>query len=321
MAVEQSESVNSRKTRWHQSTLSTLIDGCSWQYFLTYVLELDQGVKPYASVGTAYHSAVELHERNRMIGVETTEQEMVNVAREYIKENIEDEELREELFINVEAAISNWYLLHREWLLEYTPVAIEPEFTLPLVDNARPIGGYIDAVYRDNNTNTLFVVDHKTAKSFDRWRDGEGHRTQAAMYAVALVLSPEFPEITELPEMVYMVSRTSKSTRKNFEAARIVRVQPTIEDVMLLGNRIRVAEDTVKQETYQTKTDWPLCSPKWCPFFQGCQVDGTLLGTPEVVRLRVRQQLNEAPLVQVSGTQGYGQTQSIVSPTNNTEEV
>ena len=322
MTVEQSESVNSRKTRWHQSTLSNLIDGCSWQYFLTYVLELDQGDKPYATVGTAYHSAVELHERNRMINVETSEQEMIDVATKYITETIKDEEVQEELFTNVKAAINNWYLLHRGWLLEYTPIAIEPEFTLPLVDNARPIGGYIDAVYRDNNTNVIFVVDHKTAKNFDRWRDGEGHRTQAAMYATALVLSPDFPEITELPEMVYMVSRTSKSTRKNFEGSRIVRVQPTIEDVKLLGDRIRIAEDIVKNETYKIKTDWPLCSAKWCPFFQGCQVDGTLLGTPDVVRLHVRQQSEKATTEEVSGTQGYGSTQYNMSPTtNNAEEV
>lgn len=321
MAVEQSESVNSRKTRWHQSTLSNLIDGCSWQYFLTYVIELDQGDKPYATVGTAYHSAVELHERNRMINVETTEQEMIDVAINYISETIKDEVLQEELFTNVKAAISNWYLFHRGWLLGHTPIAIEPEFTLPLVDNARPIGGYIDAVYRDNATGIIFVVDHKTAKNFDRWRDGDGHRTQAAMYATALVLSPDFPEITELPEMVYMVSRTSQSTRKNFEGTKIVRVQPTIEDVKLLGDRIRIAEDKVQNESYETKTDWPLCSPKWCPFYQGCQVDGTLAGTPQVVKIRMLQLSSTTPL-EVSDNQGYGDTQSILSQTtNNAEEV
>lgn len=320
MAVEQSESVNARKTRWHQSTLSNLLDGCSWQYFLTYVLELDQGKKPHAAIGTAYHAAVELHEKRRMDALTTTREEMEEYAIAELSAAIgEEDEILPELVTNLQSALRNWYEVHRPSILEWQPIAIEPEFTLPLVDGARPIGGYIDAVYRGAD-GTIFVVDHKTAKNFDRWRDGDGHRTQAAMYATALVLSPDFPEITELPEMVYMVSRTSTSKRKDFEKGRIIRVQPNLEDVRLLGDRIRAAEAAVVNEDYKPKTDWPLCSPKWCPFYQGCQVDGSLSGTPALVRLRVQQQSVASPSTTVSGTQGSGQSQYDVTP-NNTEEV
>jgi hypothetical protein len=90
--------------------------------------------------------------------------------------------------------------------------------------------------------------------------------------------------------MVYMVSRTSTSKRKDFDKGRTLRVQPMLEDVRLLGDRIRAAENMVKTESYTTKTDWALCSPKWCPFYQGCQVDKTLSGSPDFVRLSVRQQ-------------------------------
>jgi len=297
MASTAEDAVSSRSKRWHQSTLSTLLDGCSWQYFLTYVLGLDQGVKPYAVVGTAFHTAVELHEINRMENKETSLEEMENVAKEYIKEQIKDEALHEELFERVLDALSNWYNKgQREWVLNYTPVAIEPEFTIPLVDNARPVGGYIDAIYLDPITNIHFIVDHKTAKDFSRWRDGEGHRYQAAMYSAALVLSDDFPDITELPEMVYMVTRTSTSTRKDFEPIRIIRVQPTLDDIKLLGDRVRKAEQIVADETYTTKTDWPLCSPKWCPFFQGCQVDGTLLKEPSLLKIQMHQQSIKAQL-------------------------
>ena len=320
MAVEQSESVNARKTRWHQSTLSNLLDGCSWQYFLTYVMEMDQGKKPHAAIGTAYHTAVELHERNRMEAQSTTLERMEEHAIEELTNAIgKDDPILDELVVNLRAALGNWYEYHRPKVLDWEPIAIEPEFTLPLVDGAKPIGGYIDAIYR-NTDGVIFVVDHKTAKNFDRWRDADGHRTQAAMYATALVLSSDFPEITELPEMVYMVSRTSTSTRSNFEKGRIVTVQPTLEDVRLLGDRIRAAEAAIVNEDYKTKTDWPLCSPKWCPFYQGCQVDGSLSGTPALVRLRVRQQSDMSPSTTVSGTQGSGQSQYQVTP-NNTEEV
>jgi hypothetical protein len=96
--------------------------------------------------------------------------------------------------------------------------------------------------------------------------------------------------------MVYVVSRTSTSIRKDFEPTRIVRVQPDLEDVKQLGDRIRKAEKIVAEESYQTKTDWPLCSVKWCPFFEGCQVTGDLLGEPDLVRDRMQQQLNMAQL-------------------------
>jgi len=318
MAAEQSESVNARKNRWHQSTLSNLLDGCSWQYFLTYVLEMDQGLKPYAAVGTAYHSAIELHENNRMENKETTRKEMEEYAVSLLAEAVGDDPILDELVVNLKAALGNWFEYHRPIVLDWTPIAIEPEFTLPLVDGAKPIGGYIDAIYRDAD-GVYFIVDHKTAKNFDRWRSGDGHRTQAAMYATALVLSDDFPMITELPEMVYMVSRTSTSVRKDFEKGRIIRVQPEIEDVRLLGDRIRAAETMVEAEAYSTKTDWPLCSQKWCPFFNGCQVTGELSGTPALVRDRVRQK-SLLSLSTVSGTQGSVMHSIEMTPTN-TEEV
>ena len=256
MASTQDEAVISRSKRWHQSTLSNLLDGCSWQYFLTYILELPQGTKPYAVVGTAFHTAVELHERNRMEDKETSLDEMKKTAIDYIHIQVSDTELYPELEGNCLNALENWYNRgHRDWVLNYKPVAIEPEFTLPLVDGARPIGGYIDAVYLDELTGVYFVVDHKTAKNFDRWRDAEGHRYQAAMYSAALVLSDDFPMITEMPEMVYMVTRTGTSKRKDFEHLRIVRVQPTLDDIKLLGEdkfeRVILREaNTKKQLTF-----------------------------------------------------------------------
>jgi hypothetical protein len=316
MAATQNENVSARKNRWHQSTLSSLLDGCSWQYFLTYIKGLDQGLKPYASVGTAYHHAIEHHEINRMSANETTLQEMKDVAATKLAEEIDGapEGTIDNLLPNLDAALTNWFEFHRPTVLQWIPVAIEPEFTLPLVDGARPIGGYIDAVYRDPADNRLFIVDHKTAKNFDRWRSGDGHRTQAAMYAVALVLSPDFPEIEDMPEMVYMVSRTSRSVRKDFEKGRIVRVQPNIEDVVLLGARIRQAEETVATGSYKKKTDWPLCSATWCPFYEGCEVTGEL--SPALLGAVLPQQSIPA----LSGTQGSTTVQYTTDPTD-TEEV
>lgn len=284
MTAPQSEAIVARQGRWHQSTLSTLLDGCSWQYFLTYVLGIDQGVKPLAAVGTAYHSAIELHEVARLEGRDVTLKEMIAHGEDELGKVTDDDELHTKL----RATIRNGYEHALPYLAPYEPVAIEPEFTLPLVDGAKPIGGYIDGIYRDPDTGLLFIIDHKSAKDFSRWKDVEGHRHQAAMYAAAAVLSPDFPEITELPEMRYLVVRTSRSTRANFEPFRVLTVQPDLEDVRVLGDRIRMAEQIVAAESYKRTPEWMLCSATWCPYHEKCMVTGELAGTPASVRRRLQ---------------------------------
>jgi hypothetical protein len=280
MTTSQDDAVAARQNRWHQSTLSTLLDGCSWQYFLTYVLGIDQGVRPFAAVGTAYHSAVELREVGRLENRDITLKEMVAFGEAELRKVTGEPEL----FTKLRAALKNWDEFVRPYLDLHTPIAIEPEFTIPLVDGAKPIGGYLDGVYRDGETGEIFLLDHKTAKDLSRWKDAEGHRHQAAMYAAAMVMSPDFPEITELPEMRYLVVRTSRSTRANFEPFRLVTVRPDLEDVRVLGDRIRMAEQIVAEERYVRKPEWILCSAVWCPFHERCMGTEELAGTPATVR-------------------------------------
>jgi hypothetical protein len=276
MTSPQNLAVSSRRNRWHQSTLSSLLDGCSWQYFLTYIVGLDQGLKPHASVGTAYHSAVEVAERARMVGdPEITLPELDKLAHDFLNEVTKDTELHARLT----ACVQNYWKHIKPYLAQFEPIALEPEFTINLVDGAKPVGGYIDGVYRDPRDGQIFVIDHKTVGNFSRWRDADGHRHQAAMYSAALVMSEDFPEITYLPEMRYLLVRTSTGTRANFEPFRILDVQPDLEDVRVLGERVRMAEAKVRNQDYTKNTKWPLCSEMWCPFFEGCVRTGTLAGT------------------------------------------
>ena len=268
-----------RQGRWHQSTLSTLLDGCSWQYFLTYIAGVDQGLKPLAAVGTAYHAAVELSELARKQGLARSEQLLLDHAEEELRKVTNEEDHLQK----VRACVKNYWAHIRPYLEQYEPVALEPEFTINLVAGAMPIGGYIDGIYRDPADGRLFVIDHKSVGNFSRWRSTDGHRHQAAMYAVALVLSEEFPEITELPEMRYLLVRTSLGTRSNFEPSRILTLQPDMEDVRVLGDRIRKAEALVAARAFEKNTAWPLCSPVWCSYYDRCVLGGELSGTVEQV--------------------------------------
>ena len=300
MTAEQDEAVSSRKGAHHQSSIETLLDGCSWQYYLANELEIPTKPKPHALVGTNFHSAIELHENARMSGSELpTLDQMI----EFAATNIEREavEIPAHMMVGKDKevwdvdtlvgmcsdALTNWYKVklkdggvsHRDWLMELEPIAIEPYFRLNLVSDADPIGGWIDGVYK-NKEGKILLVDQKTAGDFSRWKpDGEGHRFQATMYAVALILSPDFPDVTELDglEMHYLVSRTRGG---NVEKARRVSVSPELDDVGMLGDRIRKAEKMIKDKEYAPNPSWILCSERFCPFFEGCQITGELRKPP-----------------------------------------
>jgi hypothetical protein len=302
MTAEKVEAVSSRAGAHHQSSIETILDGCSWQYYLANVRNIPTPPKPHSLAGTTFHAAVELHERARMTGADLpTLQEMHDYAEELIRkeaDNVPEEMMigrdgepwtAEDLVAMCSHAIDNWYSgkpkdggpSHREWLLDLTPLAIEPYFKLDLIEGANPIGGWIDGVYQDK-AGKIYLVDQKTAGDFSRWpHDGSGHRFQATMYAVALVLSEEFPQITDLSDiqMHYLVSRT-RTGNSNLEKARHVIVQPELDDVSLLGDRIRKVEWIVKEKQFAPNPTWTLCSPKYCPFYQGCQVTGELRKTP-----------------------------------------
>jgi len=292
--VDRTDPVESRSKAWHQSTLERLLDGCSWQYFLQYVLGLEAEQKPSAAVGIAFHAALEAHEKARMTGDVFSVDDMLELASSEVASMLPGQPDLGDL---ARAAVKNWALApmkdggpsHREWLARFEPVAIEPYFNVPLVDGARPIAGWIDGVYRDTERNRLFLIDHKTAKQLSRWgHDGAEHRHQATLYSAALALSPDY-ETDELVEMVYLVARTSIGKSKSFEPARRVIVQPDMLDVAELGERIRKAEQVVDAEAFTRKPDWVLCSAEWCPFFQGCLVTGELAGTPDAVKQRLSQ--------------------------------
>jgi hypothetical protein len=304
MSIDREDAVQSRSGAWHQSKLETLLDGCSWQYFLQYELDVPSEDKPSALIGVAYHGALELHENARMSGARLPSlDDLLDLASEKTGGD-------PELATPAHAALRNWWgtpmkdggMPHREWVSQLEPVAIEPYFRISLVDGAKPIGGWIDAVYR-NEGGEFLLVDHKTAESFSRWGyNGDEHRYQAAMYAVALALSPDFPDIEDLIPMTYMISRKKIGKTKTFEGARRVTVTPDLNDVKILGERIRAAEAKVAAEDYARRPDWVLCSQQWCPYYDRCIGTDELAGTPASVRVKLGVSKNGDMSAQLTST-------------------
>jgi hypothetical protein len=292
MTAPQDEAVSSRQGAWHQSTLD-LIGSCSWRYFLTYGLGLPDPSGEAAITGTAVHAAVEAHEKNRMAGGPgLTLEQMHDMVTAELGDNEQGRTGR--------LAVTHWWkgkfkdksMPHREWVLTMTPVAIEPYFRTGLVDGAMPIGGWMDAVYLDEN-GMYRIVDLKTANSMSRWKDsGEGKRHQATVYSVAIQLGAVLDvSLDYLPEVTYTVVRTTTGT----ETAKRVHVTPDLEDVRVLGDKIREAQRIVNEEDYAKNPAWNLCSQTWCPHYQGCMVTGELSGTPATVRSRLSQEKAYGP--------------------------
>lgn len=286
MPAHQSEAVTSRTGAWHQSTLS-LIHDCSWRYFLTYQLGLPDPSGTAAQTGTAVHAGIELHERARI----------ENRALPSLSDMVEHAclELDPELHEAARHGLRHWYKTpmktggdarsHREWVLDMEPVLIEPYFNIPLVDGAMPIGGWIDAVYRDS-TGMYQIVDWKTAGSLSRWKKNEGKRHQASMYSVALQISDLIPDLDYLAPMTYAIVKPGTGGECAY------RTDPVIvdyEDVRLLGQKIRDAEDIIRHDSFARNPAWVLCSEVWCPHYSGCQVTGELSGSPVALRDRVSQ--------------------------------
>lgn len=285
MTVPQSEAVSSRAGAWHQSTLSTIHD-CPRRWFLTYELGLPDPSGEAARVGTAIHAAVELHEKNRMVGTETSIDDMVDAGIANLSED------NDELNDKVKHGVKNWWktkmkdkdMSHRDFVMQFEPVAIEPYFRVPLVEGCLPIGGWIDAVYKDE-AGLYKLVDLKTSASLSRWKkDGEGKRHQATMYAIALQLSDILPDkIDYLPEMVYTIVKPGTGG----ECAKRVSVQPDLVDVAVLGQKIRDAEAIIDADEFPRNPSWVLCSETWCPHYTKCMVTGEYAGRPVSVRERV----------------------------------
>jgi hypothetical protein len=214
-----------------------------------------------------------------------TLKDMLAIAEQEVRGTMDEKDVVDA----AKAAVRNWYAkpmkdgepAHRDWLMGHTPVAVEPYFRTPLVENAKPIAGWIDGVYRNSDTDKLMLIDHKTAKSLSRWGyDGNEHRHQATLYSVALALTEE---LEYMPEMVYLVARPSAGRGSSFEPARRVIVRPDLLDVAELGDRVRKAEQMVADQEFVRRPEWVLCDQRWCPFYDRCMGTGELAGTVEQV--------------------------------------
>lgn len=296
MAAGRDEAVSAREGAWHQSHLTQLLTGCSWQWMLTNLFHVAQTPKPASEAGTAMHNAIEAHELARKLWYDSdgtegkeagiTQEEGVGIIDAYLDTVVPNIQAHHYPVMNkgtkrekvMEAqdvydaaynAWDAWYnattidggLSNREYVSMFRPKVLEPYFKAELVEGAMPIAGWADAIY-EYGDGRLLVVDWKSAKELSRWKNDD-HRTQATMYTVALVVSGEYG-VDDLRDVdfLYGINRTQVSASKNesvrnkYERAMRVQVVPDLEDVKQLGVMIREAQRIYDTNDYVKNPGW-----------------------------------------------------------------
>jgi len=290
---------------WSKSSLSTLLEGCAWQWALTKRYGYTDPGSPATVLGTAYHAGVEAWLRRRLLrqrdgldlpdldldGMVEAGQSLLDVeagklpGEQWALHRTDVETLHGQLAV----ALKHWWSTPipagqpgaggslRDRIDGWRILAVEPYFRVraPGVEG-QPIHGYIDLLAYDPDDDLWMVVDHKTAGTFGRWpADGVGHELEAAVYDVGATVARHLPTFGKVA-MEWHVARREPGSNARFEGVRVVQRVVDQYDRLWMGDRIVQADRQVESGEFPTNPGWNLCSAKWCAFHRGCQVTGEL---------------------------------------------
>jgi len=289
--------VNTHIPHHSKSSLSTLLDGCSWQWYLGKVAGLPDPGGPATWRGTSVHAAIEHAERHRIVtGGHAPETEAVAVGLDALGREVEAGAPTDEVWArhgtNLETlaqqvtdAVANWYhaplkgedddMSLAGLVSRWSPLAVEAGFNIPLATSPRTLKGFIDTVYWDPDEAEYVVVDLKTANRLDRWKSAEGHEREGIVYIHAAREAASLPP-SGVVRMEWHVMRLELGKTARFEGARRVVFRPEPYHLGWALDDIRRADRILAEGLFAPDPSWNLCSPKWCPHFQGCQVTGEL---------------------------------------------
>lgn len=263
---------------WRKSTLKTMLDGCSWQYALESVYNLDGHGSPHTAAGTGFHYAMEEYEkRNRVASLTELQEVAAQAAFE------ESKSLPMSIWFEHEldpATIMDWA---REsvrvwWEVDYGKgdrplkdvlddrrlIGSEIFHHKPHPLSDRGVQGTIDALYEDDKW--AYVVDFKTASSFRKWTYEQEPNVESALYLYMA------QDLTDKPvKFEWHVVSQKEGKSRLLDGGTF-----TTAHAAVLDRYIQDAEVLARTSSYRPRPEWNLCSPKWCAYFAGCRGDGTL---------------------------------------------
>lgn len=271
---------------WRKSGLKSMLEGCSWQWMLEQMTD-DRTSSPQASAGTGYHKAMEeweLSNRTLTLGklkdiaAEAAFQESKNILMEQWFEHEMDPELVMELAAE---SVRVWWEepakssdgevgTLRDIQREREHIDSERHIVAEYAGSHIPLTGTIDWIGRLNDE--YYIVDYKTASSFRKWTYKQEPGIEEAVYRYLMFADPDIKPLKVKFEWHVVSAKEGK--------ARLI--HGTNDGAALLGildTAIRDATVLLKYDAFRPRPDWNLCHRKWCAYYQGCQVDGTLSPT------------------------------------------
>jgi hypothetical protein len=271
---------------WSKSSLKSILDGCSWQWALQRVGGLPGGSTPHSAAGTGLHAAIEEHERSR-IGYESVPSEGTDVPglgtlmEVAARAAWQDAASIPTQWVGVhggQGKAAEWALdLTEKWyssgvrgtLLGYTPLEVEPHLQTDEVPGPNILRGYLDWFGWDPAAQEYVVVDYKSSGDLRKWDNPAYHAIESAVYLYLAVSSGRVPDGASVRMEWHVVPRKGEPT---------ILVGPKFgwDTVSFIHARVTEAQAIMDSAGYLTNPSWGLCSDRWCAFYHGCQVTGTL---------------------------------------------
>lgn len=266
---------------WSKSSLKSLLEGCSWQWALRKVYEIEDHGSPQTAMGTGVHKAIEEWDKSerslsmeemQAIAAESAFEECKLLPMEQWFEHGTDPEQVVEyaknsidlwwnnetsLGVSIKDMVSQWKWLGSEvyWNEEWDNYALH---------------GYIDSVYESDKN--IIVVDNKTASSMRRWKYEQDMNLETSLYVTLAEIAQSKKLLPQKPiifQYHVMAAKEGKS--------RIIEMpEMKTADYEMLNQALNEATVIKNYNAYRPKPDWNLCSSKYCAYFEGCRINGTL---------------------------------------------
>lgn len=266
---------------WSKSSLKSLLDGCSWQWALRKIYKIEDHGSPQTAMGTGVHKALEkweISDRNlsldemKSIAADTAFKECKVLPMQQWFDHATDPQ---QVVDYAQLAINLWsdYQMSKGGTLKEvaesrTFVSAEDYFKYEWKKFS--VHGYTDSIYHDDERN--IIVDYKTASSMRRWTYEQEMNVEVAMYLALGNKAREEGKLLDLPvHFEYHVISPKEEKTRIVEMGGMTRKAERI-----LKEYLADATAIVKRDAYRPNPDWNLCSPKYCSYYQGCRVDGTL---------------------------------------------
>jgi len=268
---------------WSKSSLKSLLEGCSWQWALRKVYKVEDHGSPQTAMGTGFHYGIEKWERSqRTLSLEHTQGLASEKAFEECKklpmsqwyEHATDPQevvdlAKESVRIWWDTAVTKGVPI-KELVSEWDCLGTEAYWKSLFSDFQYPIHGFVDAVYESEQF--VIVSDLKTASSMRRWKYEQDMNIEAAMY-LALAEAAREEGLLPRKEIIFQYHVVSAKEGK----ARVIEMGGLdAKGRHLLQEALKDATVIERYSAYRPKPEWNLCTPKYCSYFQGCRVDGTL---------------------------------------------